>query len=840
MDTLHALLPYAAKRNFSKTPEPHAAALLNDRKLGARTGQLAFVVQKHWASHLHYDFRLEWEGTMKSWAVPKGPSLDPKQKRMAVQVEDHPLSYSSFEGTIPSKQYGAGKIIVWDAGIWEPMGDPVAGYNAGNLKFEIHGHKLHGKWALIRMKGKAEGAQRQRPWLLIKEKDSFARSALEYSVVDALPDSVIDNGEVTPPAGARKSTLPSAFSPQLATLAQDIPANAPAWIFEVKFDGYRILTRVQGGLAKDISLFTRNGNDWTSKLTSLQQTIASLKLPTGWYDGEIVVPGAHGPPDFGALQAAFESGSTDNIVLYLFDMPFFNGYDLRACSQEARRSALKRVMARVDPLGLAYRVRFSEEFNVDPRSLLVSACKLGLEGLIAKRRDSPYVSARAASWLKLKCQHRREFVIGGFTPPQGGRAGFGALLLGVFDTRGSLQHAGKVGSGFNAKALTDIKNKLDALTQETSPFATAPRIEGRPHWVKPILVAEVSFAEWTAAGRIRHGVFHGLRTDRDAASIAREQASPIIASERKMTAEKQPVVLPAKLRVTHSDRIIDASTGTTKLDLVRYYARVGDLMMAHLKGRPLSLVRAPSGVGGELFFQRHMDSVSLTGIKAFNLDGNGEASALMQVVNKHGLLFAAQWNMVEIHTVNATQPSLARPDRMVLDLDPGVGAGWCQVQEAAQLVHSFLGQLGLQAFLKTSGGKGLHIVVPLRRVHGWDAVKGFSQAIVSHLASTIPDRFVAKSGQKNRVGKIFVDALRNGLAATTISAWSARARPGLGISVPVDWSELESLRSADHWSVRTAHQRLNQGNAPWRGYEGAAQSLSAAMKTLGYPKTTQH
>lgn len=831
MDTLDPLLPYAAKRNFSNTPEPHAATQGDSRETGAGACELSFVVQKHWASHLHYDFRLELQGTLKSWAIPKGPSLDPRDKRMAVQVEDHPLLYASFEGTIPPKQYGAGKVMIWDRGVWLPIGNPEAGYQAGNLKFELRGHKLHGKWALIRTNGKDKRSEKQVPWLLIKERDDFARPASEYSLVDALPDSVMKQAAGHPPAGARQSALPATLTPQLATLTQHVPDNPVEWILEVKFDGYRLLTRVEG---KVIKLFTRNGNDWTSKLASLRQAILSLKLPNGWYDGEIVVPDDRGVPDFGALQASFESGRTDDIVLYLFDIPFFDGHDLRACPLEARRAALKRALKQPAE---SDRVRFSQEFNADLRSLIASACKLGLEGLIAKRRDSPYTSGRAASWVKLKCQQRQEFVIGGFTPPQGARAGFGALLLGVFDEHGALHHAGNVGTGFNAKTLTDIKKKLDAVAQKSSPFAVAATIEGAPHWVKPVLVAEVAFGEWTIAGRIRHGVFHSLRPDKDAKLIMREHATKIAPTEKDPTAAIQAPALPAKLRVTHPDRIIDVSTGTTKLELLRYYALVGDLMMAHLKGRPASLVRAPTGVGGELFFQKHLDNATLSGISPINAELEAEPAALLQVMNKQGLLSAAQWNMIEIHTVNATQPSLKKPDRMVFDLDPGEGVPWRQVQEAAQLVHAFLAQLGLQAFLKTSGGKGLHIVVPLRKVHGWDTVKGFSQAIVMHLATTIPDRFVAKSGPKNRVGKIFVDYLRNGAAATTVCAWSARARPGLGVSVLVDWSELDSLRGADHWSVRTIHQRLDQGNAAWSGYQAAAQSLSAAMKALNYPKT---
>ena len=838
------LQAYSAKRNFSSTPEPVATAVGG----GADDGQLRFVVQKHWASRLHYDFRLEFNGTLKSWAIPKGPSLDPKDKRMAVQVEDHPIAYAGFEGTIPPRQYGAGKVIVWDSGSWSPIGDANAGLLAGNLKVELRGQKLRGNWALVRIKSKGTGnGEKPPPWLLIKEKDAFARPSTEFSVVDEMPDSVaaqviadsVTQNQVNVPAGARKSELPIALAPELASLALDFPKNPPGWIFEVKFDGYRLLTRIAGTRAKDIRLYTRNGNDWTSRLVSLQQAIAGLKLPAGWYDGEVVVMDQRGLPDFGALQACFESGRTQEILLYLFDLPYLAGHDLRACPLDARRATLRRILASTEAGGDSDRVRFSEEFAADPQSLLTSACKLGLEGLLAKRRDSPYVSRRSQDWVKLKCGQRQEFVIGGFTNAQGSRSGFGALLLGVFNESGSLQYVGNVGTGFNARTLSEIKKKLDALVRTKTPFAADSKIEGRPHWVKPCLVAEVAFGEWTSAGRIRHGVFHGLRTDKEAKLIMRETAVNLQTASTPGTDPPPAPALPEKLRVTHPDRIIDSATGTTKLDLLRYYRLVGELMMDHLKGRAVSLVRAPTGVGGELFFQKHLDTDALPGIRAFDPALTVDHAVLMEVTTGQGLLSAAQWNMVEIHTVNASRPSLARPDRMVLDLDPGEGVPWHQVQEAAHLVHAFLTQLGLKAFLKTSGGKGLHIVLPLRRVHDWETVKGFSQAMVLHLARTVPQRFVAKSGPKNRVGKIFVDYLRNGAAATTVCAWSARARPGLGISVPVAWSELDGLRGADHWTVRTVHQRLDQGNLPWSGYKAVAQTLSQAMKVLNYtPKNS--
>ena len=825
-----ALAHYRARRNFALTPEPAGG-----HEAGADP---LYVVQKHWASHLHYDFRIELGGVMKSWAVPKGPSLDPKAKRMAVQVEDHPIAYAGFEGTIPPKQYGAGKVIVWDRGSWRPLGDPEQGLRDGNLKFELRGHKLHGKWLLVRLQGKGE---KQVPWLLIKEQDSFARAAAGYSVVDDLPHSVhaLAAPSAAPAAAlsipttaltAPTAVLPAHLAPALATLLDAAPRDPQAWRFEIKFDGYRLLARVA---AAGIQLLTRNGHDWTARLLPLHAALVSMQLPPGWYDGEIVVPNAAGVPDFGALQRAFETGRTDGIVYYLFDLPFFDGRDLRALPLETRRETLQHTLERAiarplqgSPKALTSDpVRFSESFPGAPDALLASARKLGLEGVIGKRSGSAYRSGRSADWVKLKCSQRQEFVIGGYTDPQARRAGFGALLLGVHGAHPQLDFAGHVGTGFSQQALRALRKKLDAIGAASSPFNAVAEIEGTPHWVEPILVAEVSFGEWTQGGRLRHAVFQGLRSDRQAGEVVRETPVP---------------ALPPGLRITHPDRVIDASTGITKIELLRHYAAVGELMLTHLKGRPVSLVRAPAGVGGELFFQKHVDTATLTGMPGIR--GLDPAlwighPPMLEVANKGGLLSAAQWNVVEFHTLNTGTVSFEHPDRMVFDLDPGAGVAWPQVREAAQLVQAFLLQLGLAPFLKTSGGKGLHIVVPLRKVHDWDTVNGFSRAVVAHMAATIPQRFVARSGPKTRVGKIFIDHLRNGLGATTVCAWSARARPGLGVSVPVEWSELGALTAGDHWTVRTLHTRLADGNAPWQGYARAARALTGAMQALGYPAT---
>jgi bifunctional non-homologous end joining protein LigD len=827
---------YRAKRDFALTPEPAE---------GGRsvTDQLQFVVQKHWAGSLHYDFRLELDGTMMSWAVPKGPSYDPSVKRMAVQVEDHPLAYADFEGTIPPGQYGAGKVIVWDAGTWVPLHDPRQALNDGNLKFTLHGHKLRGRWVLVRMKDKGE---KQPAWLLIKEKDGLARLSAEFSVVDEMPASVKlleplpraaaaadavprEQGDPELPVGALPAALPPTLAPQLATLARGTPLDSDAWLYEIKFDGYRVLVRNDADGAR---FFTRNGHDWTAKLRPLQGAFDDLKLPPGWYDGEIVVPDEAGIPDFGALQHAFEREQTNAVVLYLFDVPYVAGHDLRQLPLQTRRSLLQRLLAAAG----TDHVRFSAAFDAAGHNVVSSACKLGLEGVIAKRRNSIYRSARSTDWIKLKCTQRQEFVIGGYTAPQGARSGFGALLLGVHDAQGVLQYAGAVGTGFTEKILRDLKKILDKNIQPTRPFASAAKIDGRPHWVAPTLVAEVSFGEWTRAGHIRHAVFRGLRVDKAARTIVREKSVRVDAVAGSSVSSAQPPASGDRLDVTNPQRVIDKRSGTTKLDLVRYYVLVGALMMKHLKGRPVSLVRAPDGVDGQLFFQKHIATEKLAGIRQLAAGLDGDHPPMIAVAGKQGLLSAAQWNVIEFHTLNATTASLDHPDRMVFDLDPGEGVAWSRIQEAAQLMQAFLTQLGLPCFLKTSGGKGLHVVVPVKRGHDWDTVKNFSHAIVTHMAATIPQRFVARSGPKNRVGKIFIDYLRNGPGATTVCAWSARARPGLGISVPVAWDELSALHGGDHWTVQTIHERLDVGNAPWATYVRSARSLTAAMSTLGYTR----
>jgi len=838
-----ALSKYKAKRNFAVTAEPADGGRPSPHAL-------TFVVQKHAASRLHYDFRLELDGVMVSWAVPKGPSFDPKEKRMAVHVEDHPISYSSFEGTIPPKQYGAGTVIVWDNGTWEPVGDPRAGLAAGKLVFRLHGQKLGGLWELVKI---AKGGERQEPWILFKKKDAFARAHAEYDVITALPDSVIAKplkspgreaaapaakraGKAPgPPRPARKSVLPAEIKPQLATLVAGVPAGGE-WLFEIKFDGYRLMARFD---KRKVALITRGGHDWSARMPTLVQELAGLGLHASFLDGEIVVLGDDGAPDFNALQNAFDRGQgAEHIVFFVFDVPFFEGHDLRELPLLQRRQLLRDFLAEK----ATDHVRFSDNFEADPASLLRSACQMQMEGVIAKRADAPYVSRRSETWLKLKCKLRQEFVICGYTDRTDRTDQVGSLLLGIHDDRGKLVSVGSVGTGWSSEEASDLKQRLLPLAAATSPFDKGDprpgrwsrRKAGSERWVKPRLLAEVSFAEWTPDDQIRHASFIGLRDDKPAKVIVRERPRQFGTSAAP-PGGRAGGSAAASVKVSHGERVIDAATGATKLDLVRYYESVAQFILPHLKGRPCSLVRGPTGVGGELFFQKHGEKIGISGITELPEDLWPGHAALLEIGSAQALAGAAQMNVIEFHTWNSTAKNIDRPDRMVFDLDPGEGTTWEQVQEAATLVRAMLDALGLQAWLKTSGGKGLHVVVPLAPRYDYETVKGFSQAIVQHLARTIPARFVAKSGPSNRVGKLFVDYLRNGHGATTAVAFSARARPGLGVSMPVAWDDLGQLKSGSQWNIRTAREYLSfQAEDPWEGYWKKRQPLAEAMKRLGY------
>ncbi len=853
---------YNRMRNFAATPEPAAK---RSRKSAKTAHALQFCIQKHDASRLHYDFRLELDGALKSWAVPKGPSLDPKAKRLAVHVEDHPLDYATFEGNIPEGHYGAGDVIVWDRGVWIPQDDPYEAYEKGRLKFELQGEKLSGLWNLVRthMPGKQE------QWFLIKHQDQAARPESEYDVVQAEPNSVLSDRTLVPkrrgkaaaakavkqpekavqaksPRGAAKTTLsgavagplPDTLKPELATLVESAPDGE--WLYEIKFDGYRVMARIEHG---DVRLLTRNGHDWTHKLPRQAEALAELGLESAWLDGEMVVANDQGVPDFQALQNAFEAGSSGKIAYYLFDMPYLNGMDLRKVPVQERRAALAAVLEpNESPL-----LRFSDAFEETPEALLNSACQMQMEGLIGKRIGSAYVSRRSNDWIKLKCKNRQEFVVVGFSDPKGARSAFGALLLGLHDAdSGQLRYAGKVGTGFNETTLKSIYQQLLPLETKKAAVVNPPSgYEAKGvHWLEPTLLAEVAFAEMTKDGSVRHAVFHGLRNDKPAKDITQELAKPVkkTAAAKKTKAKDEPGATPAKtkskakapaldgkVRITHPERVIDASSGTTKLQLAEYYASVAEFILPELADRPVALVRAPDGIAGELFFQKNAERLAIPGITSLDKALTGQP--VMIINNAEALIGAVQMSTVELHTWNATSVDLDKPDRFVLDLDPDPALPWKSMVEATQLTLSVLDELGLKAFLKTSGGKGIHVVVPLTRKLGWDEVKGFSHAIVSHMAKLLPDRFSAVSGPKNRVGRIFIDYLRNGLGATTICAYAARTREGLPVSVPVFREEVAELKGANLWNVHNVHERLAEvGHEPWAGLKRTRQSITAEMR----------
>lgn len=832
------LARYNAKRDFGKTAEPAGT-------LAPAGGELLqFVIQKHWASHLHYDFRLELDGVMLSWAVPKGPSFDPAVKALAIHVEDHPVSYNRFEGEIPKGQYGGGTVIIWDRGHWSPVGDARAGLAKGKLVFSLDGQKLAGLWELVRISKASDKKQNQ--WLLFKKRDAWARPRSEYDVLTALPDSVVQKPlgqaaqrearqapEPEPEPGARKAKLPATLAPQLATLVSAVPEGH--WIVESKFDGYRVLVRIDGD---DIRIFTRNGNDWTDKLKPLAKAVAALGVTCAWLDGEIAVLDDAGVPNVHRLQNAIDHRTrAKDIVLFAFDLPFLGDSDLRALPLHARRTLLQQLLdGREGP-----NLRFSPVLDAPPGELLSAACKLGLEGVMVKQADAPYVSGRSETWLKLKCQLRQEFAVIGFTLRSGAAREIGSLLLGYHED-GKLHAAGAVGTGWDSATARELHALLAPLEIKHSPAVAAKAGSGRwtrrkagsEHWVTPAVVVEVAFGDWTPDQQIRHAVFRGVRTDKPATDIVRERAKQPAAAAAPKPARKAVARTsdPGLMKVTNAQRVIDPSTGLRKIELVRYYESVAEWILPHLKDRPVSLVRAPEGITGELFFQKHAER-TIAGITELDAALWPDHAPLLAVNTPQALLGAAQMNVIEFHTWNAQVQRIERPDRIIFDLDPGAGVAWPALREAAELMRVMLTELGLQSWPKTSGGKGLHIVVPLTPRRDYAQIKGFAQAVAQHMARVIPAKFVAVMGEKNRVGKIFIDYLRNGHGQTAVAAFSARARPGMGVSMPVAWEQLPELSGGAHWTVATARDYLSlRRHDPWSDYWSTKQTITQGLRLL--------
>lgn len=859
---------YRKKRNFKITPEP--AGKIPTRK----SGRLAFVIQKHAASRLHYDFRLELNGVLLSWAVPKGPSLDPNDKRLAMHVEDHPIEYGGFEGIIPPKQYGSGTVMLWDRGIWRPKEDPVAGYKKGKLKFDLKGEKLAGGWTLVKSHGGKYGAN---AWLLFKENDAYARTGKAARVVDSQPDSVatqrsleqiatdpervwhsnktvaenLKTGAVkkartkvdlTKLSAARAAPLPITVDAQLATSAQAAPEGA-GWIHEIKYDGYRMLCRLSSGTAR---IYSRNRKEWTAEFPTVAAAAVGLPIQSAWIDGEVVSMDPNGRPSFQALQRALSTGTGD-VLYYVFDLLYINGYDLRAVNLQGRKKLLKRIVP------AAGTIRYSEDFAVPGPEFFAKVCKLGFEGMVSKRVDSIYQGTRGTAWLKIKCGRRQELVVGGFTDPEGSRQGFGALLLGVYDADGNLRYSGKVGTGFNDTLLVKLRRTLDGLVQHMPAFINPPRgaEARRAHWVAPELVAEVSFTEWTEDGTLRHPSFQGLRLDKRARDVVREEPfasraiSPANAKSLKKAPSKTIAISPkgnhntiAGILLSNPDKVLYPEAGITKRDLALYYEAIGEWIVPYLRNRPLTLVRCPNGWNEKCFYQKHAGAGMPEVIDRVTIQGSDGLASYMMANSVSAVVALLQMGALELHPWGARTPKLGFPDRIVFDLDPDEALAWKELTEAVTVLKTLLDNIGLRGFLKTTGGKGLHVVVPIEPTVPWQHIKGFTKAIAELLAQTFPDRFTAKLLKVARHGRIYIDYLRNAEGATAVAPYSLRATANAPVSIPIDWSELARDLRFDHFNVKSVPRRLKRlKRDPWAELSSTRQKVTQAiMKKVGYTK----
>jgi len=853
------LKTYRAKRHFGVTAEPKG-------KVARKSGN-AFVIQKHAARRLHYDLRLELDGVMKSWAVTRGPSLVPGEKRLAVQVEDHPIAYNKFEGTIPEGEYGGGTVMIWDRGHWQPENDPHKGLAKGHLAFTLNGKKLRGGWHLVRMH-RRPGEKRDN-WLLIKQHDGAERSARDKDILEDEPLSVktgrtmeeitkgpkkewrtnrpntvtapkttarkartsaiesVRRSESRPPskddplAGARRAALPAFVAPCLATLSDKAP-DSDKWVHEIKFDGYRIQARLDRGKVK---LFTRKGLDWTKKFPTIAAAIAKLPAESALIDGELVAEGGDGISSFSLLQQDLKAARHDRMALYVFDLMHLDGADLKQLPLVSRKDALARLLKRQPAPGP---LRLSESLIEPGTTLLRHACKMGLEGIVSKLAESPYRSGRGHDWIKAKCSDRQELVVAGLVPSTADTHAVGALVLGFYE-RGKLHYAGRTGTGFTHKVARTLYRKLTAMKADKTPFDAVPAEERgvrKPIWIEPKVVVEVDFHGWTHSGRVRQASFQGVREDKSARDVVREKAIPAAsrgAGVKRSVPAKKPDVSVAGIHLTHPDRVYwSGAGGITKHGLAEFYVRVWKWMRPHLVGRPISLLRCPEGAEGQCFFQKH----ARAGIPTEHLRLVPEkGDKIISIDDLDGLIALVQGGVLEIHTRGTTIDDRERADRLVFDLDPGPGTGWKDVVAAARDVHERLESIKLKTFLKTSGGKGLHVVLPIKPTP-WEEAKTFTRAVAEAMEADRPDRYVSSATKAKRNKRIFVDYLRNSREATAVAPYSTRARAGAPVSVPIDWSELGSLKAANQYTVQNLMQRLSRMRTdPWAAIGRVRQSL---------------
>ncbi len=838
-----ALETYRKKRDFKTTSEPKGR---KSRKAGN-----SFVIQKHDATRLHYDLRLEMDGVLKSWAVTRGPSLVPSEKRLAVHVEDHPLEYGGFEGTIPKGEYGGGTVIVWDRGTWTPVFDQKYGYAKGHLEFELHGEKLSGRWHLVRMHGKPR--EKRENWLLIKAEDDAARTESDPDILEERPESVKTGREIADVAGedpgwssktgkidkkkaangkaaakavrarssdtqaanvpdpskidgARKAPLPSFVEPTLATLAPK-PPSGERWIHEIKFDGYRLQVRIEAGRVK---LFTRNGLDWTKKFgKEIVGAFQSLPIGTALIDGELVVETAGGASNFSALQADLSDNRTDRFVFYVFDLLYLDGFDLQDLPLVERKAMLEKLTA--DAPGL---IRYSGHFEENGPLILDHACRLSLEGIVSKLRNAPYRSGRVKDWIKAKCSQRQEFVIGGYVPSTTSRRAIGSLVMGVYNGK-KLEHVGRVGTGYSASVAEDLFRRLERIRAPESPFAERLSADAarQVRYVKPQLVAEVEFRAWTADNNLRHAAFRGLREDKHPSEVVRETP--------KAKASPQPERPTVKL--THPDRIYWPEEGVTKQGLADYYTEVWKYIAPFIVARPLALLRGPEGITGQTFFQKHAWKGLNSNIALVNDPKDKDDEPLISINDLDGLIGLVQSAVLEIHPWGSTIADWERPDMIIMDLDPGENVPWEQVIAGAFETRERLEQAGLAAFVKTSGGKGLHVVAPLKPKATWPEVKAFTKALADSMASDSPDSYVSTITKSKRTGKILIDYLRNQRGMTAVAPYSTRARPGAAVSMPLEWDELTPGIGPAYFTVLNTATRLAAiKRDPWTDFRAAA------------------
>ena len=763
---------------------------------------------------------------MKSWAVTRGPSLVSGEKRLAVHTEDHPIEYLTFEGVIPRGEYGGGTMIVWDTGTWTPIGDPHRGYAKGHLEFELAGQRLNGRWHLVRMRAKPRESKEQ--WLLIKSDDEYAKPKDEPEIVSVELTSILsgrtngdlaasdeirsDHAERAKAAGtkprpvpelarmpkARKGLLRTFIEPSLATLVDEAP-HGDEWIHEIKFDGYRLQARIDG---KNVKLLTRKGLDWTAKFKPVAAALRDLKLGSALLDGELVVEDETGLSSFASLQADLKSGRTDRMVFYAFDLLYLDGYDLTKLPLIERKTFLATLLEDAPAGGI---LRYSSHLEGDGETMIRHACRLGLEGIISKHRDRPYLAGRGMHWQKTKCTQRQEFVIAGYVPSSVSPKAIGSLVLGVYEDK-RLVHVGRVGTGFSATLARDLWTDLERLKRPASPFSAAlSRDAARGvRWVKPELVAEVEFRGWTTDGILRHASYKGLREDKDPSEIVRETA--------KSAPSRANAPAPSSFNLTHPDRVLWPDTGLTKQGLADYYADIAEWILPHVANRPLSLVRCPSGIEGSCFFQKHAWNGMSKAVQHRAIDGED----ILFIDDLEGLIALVQSGVLEIHAWGSPMENPETPDRIVMDLDPAEDVPWTALIDAALEVRERLGDAGLESFVKTTGGKGLHVVAPLRPKAGWDEVKSFTQSLAETMAGDSPDRYVATMSKRARAGKIFIDYLRNGRGATAVAPYSTRARSGAPVSTPLAWSELSASMRPDHFTVSNLPTRLaHLKSDPW-------------------------